>query len=132
MPDNQVGERIPFPAHKPTPGVCRVCQCTELDACLTGCSWVEPDLCDTCAQLCADLIDTVIIYLDAAGPAAARESRMALFAGELPQYTAEQVATFVAQPVQRALGEVMRQIVKGAAGDDPTGPLIVGPGSFRV
>lgn len=30
--------------------VCRVCGCTEDNACLGGCYWVEPDLCSACAQ----------------------------------------------------------------------------------
>lgn len=29
---------------------CRVCGCTELDACPGGCSWVEEDLCSRCAN----------------------------------------------------------------------------------
>lgn len=28
---------------------CRVCGCTSTKACESGCSWVEPDLCSTCA-----------------------------------------------------------------------------------
>ena len=28
---------------------CRECGCTEARACVGGCSWVEPDLCSTCA-----------------------------------------------------------------------------------
>jgi hypothetical protein len=30
---------------------CRVCGCTELDACEGGCSWVERDLCSRCWEL---------------------------------------------------------------------------------
>lgn len=30
--------------------VCRVCGCTQGDACPGGCSWVEEDLCSACAQ----------------------------------------------------------------------------------
>lgn len=30
--------------------VCRVCGCTEGNACQGGCYWVEPDLCSACAQ----------------------------------------------------------------------------------
>jgi hypothetical protein len=29
---------------------CRVCGCTELDACPGGCSWVEEDLCSRCGN----------------------------------------------------------------------------------
>lgn len=29
---------------------CRICGCTETDACLLGCSWVQEDLCSTCAK----------------------------------------------------------------------------------
>ena len=28
---------------------CRVCRCTELEACDPPCSWVEADLCSLCA-----------------------------------------------------------------------------------
>lgn len=27
---------------------CRVCGCTDLNACPGGCFWVQPDLCSTC------------------------------------------------------------------------------------
>lgn len=30
--------------------ICRVCGCTENNACEGGCSWVEPDLCSACAR----------------------------------------------------------------------------------
>lgn len=33
-----------------TPGVCRVCGCTDECACPGGCSWVESDLCSACAD----------------------------------------------------------------------------------
>jgi hypothetical protein len=29
---------------------CRVCGCTEIDACENGCSWSKQDLCSTCAS----------------------------------------------------------------------------------
>jgi ParB/RepB/Spo0J family partition protein len=31
-------------------GTCRVCGCTDDDACPDGCEWVEPDLCSACAD----------------------------------------------------------------------------------
>ncbi len=33
-----------------TEPVCRVCGCTEDNACQGGCYWVEPELCSACAQ----------------------------------------------------------------------------------
>lgn len=33
---------------------CRVCGCTENDACDEGCSWVEYDLCSACAPASRD------------------------------------------------------------------------------
>jgi hypothetical protein len=30
-------------------GLCRLCGCSEANACEGGCSWVEPDLCSQCA-----------------------------------------------------------------------------------
>lgn len=35
---------------------CRVCGCTEVNACAGGCSWVEKDLCSTCAVAVEGLI----------------------------------------------------------------------------
>jgi len=29
---------------------CRVCGCTESDACADMCSWIEQDLCSTCSR----------------------------------------------------------------------------------
>ena len=29
--------------------VCRVCGCTDIEACPEGCTWVEPGLCSECA-----------------------------------------------------------------------------------
>lgn len=34
----------------PPESICRVCGCTENNACEGGCSWVEPDLCSACAE----------------------------------------------------------------------------------
>lgn len=36
---------------------CRVCGCTEADACLHGCCWVEEDLCSVCAVAAEALAD---------------------------------------------------------------------------
>jgi hypothetical protein len=45
---------------------CRVCECTEVDACATGygCAWVTEDLCSTCA----DFLETMAAYMMVAGP----------------------------------------------------------------
>lgn len=32
------------------PAICQRCGCSDQDACLGGCSWVEPDLCSNCAS----------------------------------------------------------------------------------
>ena len=38
-------------------GVCRVCACTEEEPCgPIGCTWVEPDLCDHCAEFVMDIL----------------------------------------------------------------------------
>ena len=51
-----VGEAIPAViAAEPMPvpsmlgRVCRVCGCSQHDACLAGCGWAEDDLCTACA-----------------------------------------------------------------------------------
>lgn len=36
---------------------CRVCGCTEIDACLGGCAWVEVDLCSGCAATIGALVE---------------------------------------------------------------------------
>lgn len=33
---------------------CRVCGCTENNACFGGCWWVEPDLCSECEEVGGD------------------------------------------------------------------------------
>jgi hypothetical protein len=33
----------------PETRVCRVCGCTDQNACAGGCGWIEPDLCSLCA-----------------------------------------------------------------------------------
>ena len=126
MPDHQVGT-------DPPAGVCRVCHCTDNDACDSGCAWVEPTLCDTCAQMVYEVINTIIVYLDVMGPAAARAGRAEL--GELPPgkgvvMDATALAEFVTLPLRRAFDEVLAQIVKSAKPEDV--PLIVSPGAFRV
>lgn len=35
--------------NQPAMRKCRVCGCDDFHACPDGCSWVEPDLCSTCA-----------------------------------------------------------------------------------
>lgn len=136
MPDNQVGN---LEVNNQVAGVCRVCHCTDTDACDggadQGCSWVEPTLCDTCAQLAYEIIGTLLVYLDVSGPRGVRIGRAEL--GELPPVKgavvdAEALAEFVTQPVRRAFDEVLRQIVKSADAGDVAAPLIVAPGSFRV
>ena len=36
---------------------CRVCGCTETDACAGGCRWVEDDLCSVCATAAEAVAD---------------------------------------------------------------------------
>lgn len=134
--DNQVGAAPAgsFTQVDPPAGVCRVCHCTDNDACDGGCSWVEPTLCDTCAQAVFELINTLIVYLDVSGPCGARVGRAELV-GELPPVKgavidATAAAEFVTLPVRRLFDEVLAQIVKSAKPEDV--PLIVSPGSFRV
>lgn len=35
---------------EPKPAKCRICGCTDMQACPGGCSWVEPDLCSACEE----------------------------------------------------------------------------------
>ena len=39
----------PPPLIADQPGTCRVCGCTDYQACPGSCWWVEPDLCSACA-----------------------------------------------------------------------------------
>jgi len=43
---------------------CRVCHCTQDDACLGGCAWFDADLCTSCAEMIELLRD----YMHTAGP----------------------------------------------------------------
>lgn len=43
---------------------CRICECTEVDACAEGCSWTAPDLCSTCG----DFMEVMAAYMMLAGP----------------------------------------------------------------
>jgi len=45
--------RIPIPSL--LGGVCRICLCSDDDACPEGCSWSEPDLCTACVEQIATL-----------------------------------------------------------------------------
>ncbi|MEA4895782.1 MAG: hypothetical protein VB064_11040 [Oscillospiraceae bacterium] len=49
LPDNQSWRDYILERVRTEP-VCRVCGCTEDNACPGGCCWVEPDLCSTCAE----------------------------------------------------------------------------------
>jgi len=33
------------------PRICRVCACSQHDACVGGCAWVDVDLCSSCAPI---------------------------------------------------------------------------------
>lgn len=46
---------------------CRICECTDHDGCASdigGCSWTEPDLCSTCAEIGQALLE----WFQSAGP----------------------------------------------------------------
>jgi hypothetical protein len=41
-------DELPIPIPSSLGPVCRVCRCSEEDACDGGCGWAEPDLCTAC------------------------------------------------------------------------------------
>jgi hypothetical protein len=45
---------------------CRICECTDVDACASpdGCGWVADDLCSTCGEL----MEYLAAYMIIAGP----------------------------------------------------------------
>lgn len=47
---------------------CRICGCSDRDACAGSCAWVEPDLCSTCALIKEALAE----YFEIAGPTSGR------------------------------------------------------------
>lgn len=47
----------PVPPDDQVP-TCRICGCTENNACMGGCYWVQPDLCSSCEEV-AGLIRTI-------------------------------------------------------------------------
>jgi hypothetical protein len=55
---------------------CRICECSEHDACLEGCSWTAPDLCSTCA----DFLEVMAAYMMLAGPSNRHTLRDAVLA----------------------------------------------------
>lgn len=50
-----------------TSRTCRHCGCTDDQACPQGCSWVEPDLCSSCADEHAESDDVVPAHAFAIG-----------------------------------------------------------------
>jgi len=120
--------------------VCRICQCSDLDACEGGCTWVERDLCDTCALLRSELADVIAPYLEVSGTAAMRETRVAVLQGDYPQhtpghgarapYTREQAAEFLARPIKLALDEVLLVILGEANRMEAERSRLVVPGRF--
>ncbi|WP_052507961.1 helix-turn-helix domain-containing protein [Sphingomonas hengshuiensis] len=40
----------------PAPRLCRICACSEEDACVPVCSWVAPDLCSSCSDEPGDVL----------------------------------------------------------------------------
>jgi hypothetical protein len=134
-PDGERDERVwPRPkvderAGATSAGVCRICDCSDLDACETGCVWVESDLCDTCALMRAELADCIASYLDVAGPMAAREARARILAGVFTDPSGKRgAAHFLGLAVHKALDEVLALICDEAAGVRPPESLIVVPG----
>jgi hypothetical protein len=45
---NDDAQPVPIPSL--LGGVCRICRCSDYDACPEGCGWAEPDLCTACAE----------------------------------------------------------------------------------
>jgi len=43
---------------------CRICECTDVDACVMPCYWVNDDLCSTCAEF----LEMMAAYAIIAGP----------------------------------------------------------------
>lgn len=39
---------------------CRVCGCTEVDACPSGCAWVEMDLCSVCSGTAFQVAEMIL------------------------------------------------------------------------
>lgn len=45
---------------------CRICECTDADGCAAeyGCTWHQPDLCSTCAEM----LEYMTAYMIVVGP----------------------------------------------------------------
>lgn len=43
---------------------CRICECTESDACLMPCYWITDDLCSTCGEF----MEMIAAYMIVVGP----------------------------------------------------------------
>lgn len=67
---------------------CRICECTDHDGCASdigGCSWTEPDLCSTCAEIGQALLE----WFQSAGPMARRRGAPADAMPALERLTSE-------------------------------------------
>jgi hypothetical protein len=92
---------------------CRICSCTEVNACDGGCGWAEVDLCDTCRMLLDELVSTFTAYLDVAGPAGNRRRRAVLMQ-DFANYPATMTSEIIAQRLLVAVREACLEIVRAA------------------
>jgi len=96
--------------------ICRVCGCTELDACDEGCAWVDADrdLCTSCADAHAGalLMQEAIVELVSRGPLSAalirsiRPEDVARMARVIPRFEHEGVQA-LSEVDLRAVARVM-------------------------
>jgi len=92
---------------------CRICRCTDSDACLEACGWVEADLCSTCA----DLGEHLSLYMLISGPSVDRDR---------PQRTSAAGAEKVAANIGRLVEELRAELAAGLPAAEE--PLIILPG----
>lgn len=68
---------------------CRVCGCTEENACNPSCCWAEDDLCSSCGEA----IDAVVLWMEAA----VRANFTGLLREARVQYAADALLTLPAR-----------------------------------
>jgi hypothetical protein len=105
---------------------CRICGCSESDACEGGCRWTEADLCDTCRMLIDELIGSLTPYFEVAGARYTRLIRQRLFLD--PDMVPTVAASLITQRLLPAVREAVSEIVRASRADlSPSQPVQAAP-----
>lgn len=94
---------------------CRVCGCTDEDACEGGCYWVEKDLCSACVET-AGRVRSIV----EGTPEPPGKSQAVLVVTEVPEgVELRTFGTGLAHDLARVLAQLGVKLRGGLAGGDP-------------